>query len=74
MPSIAWIKIPKNRIKAAICLIIVCAALMVVNVALYLFKVIDSETLILITLILSWIAPIFQAVDILATSDVRSKQ
>ncbi len=69
-----WLRNPKNRVKAAIWLIVVCLVLMVVNVVLYLLKVISTETLILVTLILSWVAPILQAVDILATSDVRNNQ
>lgn len=47
---------------------------MIINVGLYLFKVIDESDLILVTLILSWLAITLTAIDILSTQDVRDKQ
>lgn len=47
---------------------------MVINVALYLFKIIDENMLILITLILSWLAITLTAADIVATTDVRANK
>lgn len=64
----------KNRIKYAWWLLWGSIVLMVVNVALYLFSVIDENMLILITLILSWLAITLTALDILSTQDVRHNQ
>lgn len=66
------LKDPKNRVKYALWLLFGSLVLMVINVALYLFGIIDEAMLILITLILSWLAITLTAVDIVATTDVRA--
>lgn len=65
-------KDPKQRVRYAKWMLFGSLVLMVINVALYLFKIIDESMLILITLILSWLAITLTAVDILATTDVRA--
>lgn len=69
-----WLRKPKNRVKAAFILLFGSIILMVINVALYLFKIIDENMLILITLILSWLAITLTAADIVATTDVRANK
>ena len=64
----------KNRIKFAKWLLFGSIVGMIVNVGLYLFKIIGETELILVTLILSWLAITLTALDILATADVRDKQ
>lgn len=69
-----WLKNPKNRVKAALWLLFGSLVMMVINVGLYLFGIIDEAMLILITLILSWLAITLTALDILLTTDVRKEQ
>ena len=64
----------KKRIRYAKWLLYSSILGMVLNVALYLFKIIDENALILVTLILSWLAITLTALDILSTQDVRDKQ
>lgn len=69
-----WLKNPKNRVKMAAGLLVGSLVMMVINVTLYLTKVIDESMLILITLILSWLAITITAADVLATTDVRATE
>ncbi len=62
---------PARRRRMAIHLLFWSVVAMIVNVALYLVKVIDQSTLILITLVLSWFAITLTAADLVATTDVR---
>lgn len=71
---LGWLKNPHNRVKAALCMLFGSLICMALNVALYLFKIIGQAELILVTLILSWLAITLTAVDIVATTDVRTKQ
>ncbi len=64
---------PKDRRRAAVGLLIWSVILMVINVALYVFGVIDESHLILITLILSWLAITITCADVIATTDVREE-
>ena len=68
------LKDPKTRIKYAWVLLILSVVGMFLNVALYLFKIIDESMLILVTLILSWLAITITALDVVLTADVRVKE
>jgi hypothetical protein len=64
---------PAKRRRAAVEVLGWSVVLMFVNVALYVFRVIDESMLILITLILSWLALVISAADVVATNDVREE-
>jgi hypothetical protein len=64
---------PRDRRRTAIRALTFCSYLMIVNVGLYIFGIINQEGLILITLILSWLALNFTFIDIVATTDVREE-
>lgn len=64
---------PRSRRRAAIKALTACTYLMAINVALYVFGIINEANLILITLILSWLALNVTFVDIVATTDVREE-
>ena len=66
------LKNPKTRIKYAWGLLVFSVIGMIVNVTLYLLNVIDEKMLLLITLILSWLAITFTALDVVISSDVRN--
>ncbi len=68
------LKNPKTRIKYAWGLLILSVIGMFLNVSLYLFKIIDENMLILITLILSWLAITLTALDVVLTADVRAQE
>lgn len=67
-------KNPKYRVLYALILFFSSIILMLINVGLYLFDIIDENMLILITLILSWLAITLTALDIVMTSDVRVQE
>jgi hypothetical protein len=46
---------------------------MIINVALYLFKVIGEPELILVTLVLSWVALQFTCIDMVATTTLNKE-
>lgn len=74
MGSLAGPVTPKLRVKAAWLLLVGSVVAMLANVGLFLADVITTDDLILVTLVLSWLAITFTALDILSTSDVRKEQ
>lgn len=64
---------PRDRRRSAIKALTLCTYLMIVNVMLYVFGIINEANLILITLVLSWLALNVTFVDIVATTDVREE-
>lgn len=65
---------PESRRKWALRLVIGSIVATVLNVTLFLTKVITETDLILITLVLSWLAITITAADVYATTDVRVEQ
>lgn len=64
---------PRDRRRSAIMGLTLCTYLMIVNVILYVFGILNEAHLILITLVLSWLALNITFVDIVATTDVREE-
>ncbi|MBI5087728.1 MAG: hypothetical protein HZB15_02340 [Actinobacteria bacterium] len=64
---------PARRRRLAIHVLIWSVVAMAVNVSAYVLGLMDEGTLILITLILSWLAITITAADLVATTDVREE-
>jgi hypothetical protein len=64
---------PRSRRRAAVQTLAWSVVLMVVNVGLYVFGVLNDSHLIFVTLVLSWLAITFTAADLVATTDVREE-
>ena len=68
------LKNPKTRVKVALWLLYLSLFGMFINVTLYLTGMVDETSLILVTLILSWLAITITALDVVLTADVRKEQ
>lgn len=65
---------PIKRRRIALHTLVWSVIAMIANVAAYLTHIIDETTLILITLILSWLAITITAADLVQTTDVRQAE
>ncbi len=64
---------PSARRRASVHVLFWSVIAAILNVLLYVVGIIDQNTLILITLILSWFAITITAADLIATTDVREE-
>ena len=64
---------PAKRRRLAIHVLVWSVVAMLVNVTLYLVGIVDQASLILVTLVLSWLAITITAADLVATTDVREE-
>ena len=64
---------PEQLRRASIKVLVWSVVGMVINVGLYLFGVITESHLILVTLILSWLAPVIEAANGAATQNSESE-
>jgi hypothetical protein len=64
---------PAARRRMAVRILSLTFVGMIINVALYLFKVIGEPELILVTLVLSWVALQFTCIDMVATTTLNKE-
>lgn len=64
---------PRRRRRIAIQIFFWSAVALVVNLTLYLMRIVDQAFMIVVTLVLSWLAITITAADLVATTDVREE-